>query len=78
MFQQKRETINTYEGAHLLVKLRAVGRWYISIFHTISVVNKNEKITFSGITHNAKMFTKYSMEKAVLKDFTIFIRKRLG
>ena len=58
MFQQKRETINTYEGAHLLVKLRAVGRWYISIFHRISVVNKNEKITFSGITHNAKMFTR--------------------
>ena len=28
----KRETINTYEGVHFLVKLQAVGYWYIWIF----------------------------------------------
>ena len=28
----KKKTINNYEGAHFLVKLRALGRWYISVF----------------------------------------------
>ena len=56
MFQQKRETINTYEGAHFLVKLRNVGRWYISIFDDF-YVNKNENILFSGIIRSAEAVT---------------------
>ena len=56
MFQQKRETINTYEGAHFLEKLRTVGRWYISIFYDF-YVNKNENIPFSEITRSAETAT---------------------
>ena len=45
MFQQKREAINTYEGAHFLVKLRAVKNV------------ENENISFSGITRSAEAAT---------------------
>ena len=32
MFQQKMQLINNYEGIHFLMKLRAAGYCYISIF----------------------------------------------
>ena len=32
MFQQKRETINTYEGLHFSVKLRAVQKQPLEVF----------------------------------------------
>ena len=44
MFQQKRETINTYEGAHFLLKLRAVDRWYISILF-LGIIRSAEAAT---------------------------------
>ena len=50
MFQQKRETINTYEGAHFLV-----GIFQLSYdFH----VNKNENMSFSGISSSAEAATR--------------------
>ena len=45
MFQQKREAINAYEGAHFLVKLRAAKNV------------ENENISFSGITRSAEAAT---------------------
>ena len=77
MFQQKRKTINTYEGVHFLVKLRAVGRWYISNFLRFLCWYKFEHLFFRNNSQSRSSHHRCSMKKAVLKDLTIFTRKRL-
>ena len=56
MFRQKKETINTYGGAHFLVKLRAVGMGIFQFSYDFNV-NKNENISFSGITRSVEAAT---------------------